>query len=88
MRDGAILSDDGTFEQQLEKVCKKSRQKGGWVMRTFYSRNPNFMRHMYNSLVQPHMDYCVQLWAPPEGPEMDKLENITRNYTQKNTSSK
>ena len=80
---GVILSDDGTFEQQLEKVCKKSRQKGGWVMRTFYSRNPNFMRHMYNSLVQPYMDYCVQLWGPPEGPVMDKLENILRNYTKK-----
>ena len=64
---GVILSEDGKFEEQLEKVCKRSRQKGGWVRRTFYSRNPHFMRHMYTSLVQPHMDYCVQLWAPPEG---------------------
>ena len=75
---GVILSDDATFEHQIDKVTKKARQKGGWIMRTFYSREQHFMRHMYNTLVQPHLDYCVQLWAPPEGPQMDKIEDYTK----------
>ena len=79
---GILMTDDGAFEAQTEKACKKARQKAGWVMRTFYSRRSSFMRHMYNTLVQPHLDYCVQLWAPPEGPLMDKVENILRNYTK------
>ena len=57
---GVILSDNAKFEDQIEQVCKKARQKSGWVMRTFFPRDPDFMRHMYNTLVQPHLDYCSQ----------------------------
>ena len=38
---------------------------------------------MYNSLVQPHLDYCVQLWAPHEGPKLDQIEDTLRNFTKK-----
>ena len=55
---GIQLSDDGTFEEHIENICKKARQKCGWLMRTFYNRNCKFMKEMFNSLVQPHLDYC------------------------------
>ena len=80
---GVILSDNAKFEDQIEKVCKKARQKSGWVMRTFFSRDPEFMRHMYNTLVQPHLDYCSQLWAPQEGKQMENIENVLRNYSSR-----
>ena len=80
---GVILSDNAKFEDQIDKVCLKSRQKAGWIMRTFFSRDPEFMRHMFNTLVQPHIDYCSQLWAPPEGLQMQKIENVLRNYTSR-----
>ena len=28
------------------------------------------------------MDYCAQLWAPPEGPKLDKLEKIIFDFTR------
>ena len=68
------MTDDGAFEAHTEKAYKKARQKAGWVMSTFYSRRSSFMRHMYNTLVQPHLDYC--------DPLMDKIENILKNYTK------
>ncbi len=52
---GVTLEDNATFNQHLEKVCSKARQKSGWILRTFYSRNPFFLRHMYNTLVQPQL---------------------------------
>ena len=79
---GVIMTDNANFEDQTQKACSKARQQSGWIMRTFYSRRPTFMKHMYNTLVQAHLDYCVQLWAPPEGPLMDKVENVLRNYTK------
>ena len=85
---GVMLTDDAKFDKQIENVCKKSKQKSGWIMRTFYSRKPDFMRKMFNSLVQPHIDYCSQLWAPAEGVQMDKVENILRNYTKRITAVK
>ena len=54
---GVELSDDGAFDDHVEKVCKKARQKSGWLFRTFYSRNALFLRQMFKSLVQPHLDY-------------------------------
>ena len=41
---GVMLTDDAKFDKQIENVCKKSKQKSGWIMRTFYSRKPDFMR--------------------------------------------
>ena len=81
---GVILSDNARFEDQIEKVCQKARQKkSGWIMRTFFTRHPEFMRHMYNTLVQPHLDYCSQLWAPLEGKQMENIENVLRNFSSR-----
>jgi hypothetical protein len=77
------LGDTAKFDLHIENVCKKVRQKCGWIMRTFYSRDPQFLRHMFNTLVQPHADYCSQLWAPQEGPQMDKIEGLLRSFTAK-----
>ena len=42
-----------------------------------------FMRHMYNSLVQPHIDYCSQLWMPQEGHNLEKIEKQLRDFSRK-----
>ena len=80
---GIIMENTAKFDSHIDKVCKQVRQKCGWILHTFYSRNPKFLRHMYNTLVQPHIDFSSQLWAPPEGPAMDRIEQLLRNYTAK-----
>ena len=80
---GVQLTDDGGFEEQIERVCKKARQKSGWIFRTFYSRNTDFLKQVFKSLVQPHLDYCSQLWAPLEGPDMEKIEKVLRDFSRK-----
>ena len=80
---GITMSDDASFDSQIEKVCKKVRQKCGWIQRTFYSREHKFMKNMFNTLVQPHLDYCSQLWSPQEGGQLEKLENLLKTFTSK-----
>ena len=79
---GIQLSEDGTFSEHIENVCKKARQKCGWLMRTFFNRKCHFMKQMFNSLVQPHLDYCSQLWMPLEGKHMEMVEKVMRDYTR------
>ena len=71
---GVQLTDNGAFDEHIEKVCKKVRQKSGWIFRTFYSRNTLFLKQLFKSLIQPHIDYCSQLWAPLEGSNLEKIE--------------
>ena len=77
---GVTMSADGTFVLHIEGVIKKVRQRIGWVCRTFKCRSLDFMRHIYISLIRPHLDYCSQLWVPGEGVMMDRLERLQRNY--------
>ena len=80
---GVQINEDATFNDHIDLICKKVRQKSGWITRTFYTREPNFMRHMFNTLVQPHIDYCSQLWMHQEGQNLDKIEKLLRDYTRK-----
>ena len=81
------MTDDAYFEAQIEKVCKKVRQKCGWIQRTFYSRERKFIKHMFNTFVQPHLDCCSQLWSPPEGGQLEKLKKTAQNLHQQDPSS-
>ena len=41
------------------------------------------MKHMFNTLVQPHTDYCSQLWMPQEGRRLEQVEKVMRDLTRK-----
>ena len=76
-----MMEDTANFNTHIDKVCKKVRQKCGWILRTFYCRNPAFLRHMWNTYLQPHIDYCSQLWAPQDGVNLNRLEKLLQSFT-------
>ena len=81
---GVIMQNTGSFEKQTVKASKNGRQKRDWILRTFYSRSPRLTRKMYNELVQRHLDYCSQMWAPTtKGTRMSELEGVLRHFTKK-----
>ena len=43
---GIILSEDAKFNDHIERVSKKVRQKVGWIMRSFYSRRLDHMKQL------------------------------------------
>ena len=80
---GIQLTNDGTFHEHIENVCRKVRQKSGWLLRTFFCRNTQFMKQMLNTLVQTHIDYCSQLWMPQEGRMLEMVEKVLRDFTRR-----
>ena len=64
---GVILNDEGNFKDHIEKSLGKARQKMGWILRTFNTRNKWIMRHLFKTLVIPYLDCCSQLWMPVDG---------------------
>ena len=77
-----VKLDHISFKDHIENVIKKVRKTIGWVCQTFASRDVNFMRQIYVSVVRPHLDYCSQLWGPSEGPLLDRLEKTQSYFTR------
>ncbi len=61
---GVMLDNSMSFRTQRSWAWAKTLQKVGWVLRSFRTRDLGTLRSLWHSLVQPHMDYASQLWAP------------------------
>ena len=77
---GVIMNESANFTNHLEHAVKKARQKMGWIMRTFHTRNTWFMKHMFKTLVVPHLDYCSQLWMPIDASGIQSLEKVQYDF--------
>ena len=59
---GVQLSSDLTFKLQVEKTVAAASKLAGWGLRSFRRRSKGTMKTLWQSLIQPKMDYCSQLW--------------------------
>ena len=59
---GVKMNNKADFLDHIEKVCSKTSQKSGWILRTFSCRSTHFMKLMWKTLVQGHIDYASQLY--------------------------
>ena len=80
---GVLVTYDAKYDENIDTMCKKVRQKSGWVLRTSYTRNLCFMKSILKSLIQPHIDYCSQLWMPPQGQKLEKVERLLKSWTSR-----
>ena len=55
---GIQMNNKATFDDHILKVCQTVKQKSGWILRTFRTRNPTIMKQLRKQLVQPQVDYC------------------------------
>ena len=80
---GVKISDNATFQLQINDCVCKATRYSGWILRVFKSRDTLTMTTLFKSMVLPHLEYCCPLWSPTTIGRIRQLEAIQRNFTAK-----
>ena len=79
---GVVISSDLKPSLHCKEVMKTANKLVGFIGRTFEYKSEKVIRTLYNSLIRPHLEYCVQFWSPYYRKDIEKLERIQRRVTK------
>ena len=77
------MNEKADFTDHINSVCSKVKQKVGWILRTFINRDSQFLKFMWKTYVQGHIDYCSQLWQPLQSMQLQRIEGLQKAFTKK-----
>ena len=66
---------------QCVKIFKAANQIMG-MKRTFTFKTKDNLLQLYNCLVRPHLEYCMQVWNPYLKKDIDLLEGVQCRATK------
>ena len=77
------MNNKADFSDHVDKVCSKTSQKLGWILRAFSNRSTSFMTLMWKTLAQGHIDYSSQLYQPLQSGNLTRIEQLFKSYTKR-----
>lgn len=80
---GIIIDPLLKFDDHINSICCKAKQRSALILKCFSSRDPHLLIKAFITFVRPTLEFASCVWSPSSVSLIDKIESVQRSFTKK-----